>query len=193
MRTPPTTLPSLQSETRAHTGYRRAAAALLRSITAISVAGALLVLALTVVPLALGFHTLIVTSGSMTPAIRTGDAVLIRHVDADAINPGDIVTFPSGRAGKGTTTHRVVDTRLIGGQRYVQTKGDANEVADPDLTAAGAVVGKVRVTLPKVGYYLYFASLRWGKVLLIGLPLLLITAQEIWSLLGPRDIPEGID
>lgn len=154
---------------------------LLRALMAVSIVTAFIVLAVSTVPVLLGFRTLIVTSGSMTPAIKTGDAVLIHPVDPENILPGDVVTFPATYGRPGTITHRVTRVTRVSGQPYVQTKGDANEVTDPELTPAATVVGRVRFTLPKMGYLLSFACLAWGKALLIGFPLLVLTVQQVRS------------
>ena len=41
----------------------------------------------------LGYRPLLVRSGSMAPAIHTGDVVLSRLVEAREISVGDVVTF----------------------------------------------------------------------------------------------------
>ena len=50
------------------------------------------------------------------------------------------------------------------------------------------------MTLPKVGYLLYFAATIWGKLLMIGVPLLILMTQEVRGLLRarkPRDHAPG--
>ena len=80
-------------------------------------------------------------------------------------------------------THRVMGIEEIDGITYFQTKGDANPAPDPDLTPAEAAYGKVTLTLPRWGYVLTFAPTVWGKLLLIGLPLLILVWQEVHQLL----------
>ena len=64
-----------------------------------------LVLALTV-PLAFSARPLTVLSGSMEPALKTGDVIVVQRKAPMGVRPGDIVTFrePGGRR---LITHRV--------------------------------------------------------------------------------------
>ncbi len=127
---------------------------------------------------------MVVTSGSMMPAINQGDALIVRHVSAESIEPGDIISYQNfGK--RNLTTHRVIDVREISGQPWYQTKGDNNNVADQDLTPYGAVFGEVQVVLPRLGYLLGFVATPSGALLIISLPLLIMLVQEV-LLFGSR-------
>ncbi len=129
-------------------------------------------------PALLGYNTMVVTSGSMEPAIRVGDAVMMRPPSPGEVRIGDVITFkPFGSLG--LVTHRVVATSEIEGNLYFQTQGDANATPDPDLTSAEAVFGKVALTLPKMGFLLHFAATPRGKMLMIALPLLVLMVREV--------------
>ncbi len=129
-------------------------------------------------PALLGYNTMVVTSGSMEPAIRVGDAVMMRPPAPGAVRIGDVITFkPFGSPG--LVTHRVVATSEIEGNLYFQTQGDANATPDPDLTSAEAVFGKVALTLPKMGFLLHFAATPRGKMLMIALPLFVLMVREV--------------
>ncbi len=139
---------------------------------------AALVFASASLPALLGYSTMVVTSGSMEPAIRVGDAVMMRPPAPGEVRDGDVITFkPFGSLG--LVTHRVVATSEIEGNLYFQTQGDANATPDPDLTSAEAVFGKVALTLPKMGFLLHFAATPRGKVLLIALPLFVLMVREV--------------
>ncbi|MCU0653034.1 MAG: signal peptidase I [Candidatus Pacebacteria bacterium] len=76
-----------------------------------------------------------ITSGSMWPALKSGDLVLIRGVSAAAdIQNGDIVVYQNRR---GFTIHRVV---IKNGDTFI-TKGDANNVFDNPVPYT-ALIGK---------------------------------------------------
>lgn len=94
------------------------------------------------------FRLLVVTSGSMEPAIPAGS--LIALIPKDNYASGDIISF--NEAGdKVTTTHRISQVEEIDGRiRYV-TKGDRNEEEDLSLVYFNKVVGKVVVVIPKFG------------------------------------------
>ena len=145
-------------------------------------------------PATLGFKTMVVTSGSMEPAIHVGDAVILRPTPPESvawqfkdgfIRTGDVITFtPLG--GGGLVTHRVVDIKEIQGETHFQTQGDTNNTPDPNLAVGGAVYGKVTWTLPKLGYLIHFAATPFGKLTFIGVPLLILMGQEVRKLLRDR-------
>ncbi|MBI4199043.1 MAG: signal peptidase I [Chloroflexi bacterium] len=136
-------------------------------------------------PALLGYRTMVVTSGSMAPTIRVGDAVAIGKVVPKTIRAGDVITFATV-GGKGMVTHRVVAIKEIEGVAYFQTKGDANESLDPNLASAQAVYGKMAWRVPAGGYLLSYAATAWGKWLLVGGPLFILLVQEVVSLLRAR-------
>jgi signal peptidase len=125
----------------------------------------------------LGHRTMVITTGSMTPTIHPGDAIVLEDAPAGTIQAGDAITFATPPAGE-LVTHRVIAVREIAGQIWFQTQGDANELPDPDLTPAAAVEGKVRWTVPRVGPVLVGAVSRWGTLLLLGVPALLLLVRE---------------
>lgn len=127
-----------------------------------------------------------VMSGSMEPGISPGDTVVVRDVPASQIEPGDVITyeFETGRAGVARRTHRVVGVVNRETGRYFRTKGDANEDADQQLVPVDAVVGRVMLTIPYVGYVILFASTGQGLFLLVVLPGVLLFVSELWSLVS---------
>lgn len=167
--------------------------AVLKTVMIGSILCALVVLLGTGIPALFGFRTMIVTSGSMEPAVHVGDAVVIHAADAESIQPRDVITF-SGGPTVGTITHRVLNVREIEGETYFQTQGDANPAPDPDLAPHQAVLGRVQLTLPKMGYFLSFAMSLRGRIALVALPLLILIAQEgrdfAGSLRRPREDDE---
>jgi signal peptidase len=129
------------------------------------------------VPLA-GGSTLIVTGGSMEPAIPAGAAIVTRAVAPDTIAVGDVVsirTTPSSA----TFTHRV--TRLVehDGRPWLETKGDANTDADPALVPASSVVGRVELTVPYAGYLLRLLSTPAGILFVVSLAATLLVAGRL--------------
>ena len=69
---------------------------------------AAVVLAAAVLTGSLGVQAVLVRSGSMAPAIRAGDALVVRPVAAASVAVGDVVTFPDPHRPGRTLTHRVV-------------------------------------------------------------------------------------
>ncbi len=179
----------LGQRTRISLPVARAVGALVSGLFISTILMAALVFGSSSVPALLGYNTMVVTSGSMEPAIRVGDAVMMRPPSPGEIRDGDVITFkPFGSLG--LVTHRVVATSEIEGNLYLQTQGDANATPDPDLTSADAVFGKVALTLPKMGFLLHFATTPRGKMLMIALPLFILVVREFRGYFSRTD-PEA--
>ena len=125
-----------------------------------------------------GDRLYVVMSDSMSPALRAGDAVLVRPVRSDQLRPGMVVTFRAGGTGA-VTTHRITELRTVDGSRYVQTKGDANAHPDPDLTPVAGVVAGLDVRWRGVGPWVVWAQSREGRLLLLGPALILLSASQV--------------
>lgn len=92
-----------------------------------------------------GWVSVGISSGSMSPAIRTGDVVIARAWDASSeIVPGSIITYETA---DGYITHRVVDIDEDG---TLVVKGDANRTEDPPVHP-DQVVGVARLVIPYAG------------------------------------------
>jgi signal peptidase len=123
---------------------------LLESLLLALVAGTLALVALAHLAPAMGHPVFIIRSGSMTPAIPVGGAVVLDLQPADDIRVGDVVTL---RLDDGAIfTHRVTRLVAVQGIADVETKGDANQTVDPTLTPLNHVIGRVALTLPFVGF-----------------------------------------
>jgi signal peptidase len=153
--------------------------------------GAALALGLCVlVPALLGFQRYVITSGSMTGTYDRGSLVFDRVVPTSTLKAGDVITFrPPGQAA--LVTHRILWVRSVRGQRVLRTKGDANR--QPDLWGPFALhasrQARVAFHIPYVGYALGALSERKVRMVVIGLPALLIalvTLAGLWRTSGPE-------
>jgi signal peptidase I len=111
----------------------------------------------------LGHPVFIVAGPSMEPAIPIGSVVVLSAVEPDAMVIGDVVSLHSGPS-QAVFTHRI--TRIVerGGTTWIETRGDANEAPDPSLTPTEAVIGRVAISLPTLGYLLALVSSPIGVV-----------------------------
>jgi len=127
-----------------------------------------------IVPI-IGHPTFVVAGPSMEPSIPIGAAVVLDQVSPSSLAVGDVVTLRSG-AGRAIFTHRVIRLAERDGGSWLETKGDANATPDPSLTASTAVIGRVGVFIPYVGYLLTLYSAPSGILFVIssGLVLLLL-------------------
>jgi len=82
----------------------------------------------------LGLSLVVVLTGSMSPTVPAGGAVVTRAVAAADVRPGDVVTVP--RPGfEVPVTHRVVSTTAVPGDAAARSfvlRGDANDSDDRD-------------------------------------------------------------
>lgn len=104
-----------------------------------------------------GYRPLVVYSGSMSPAIRTGSVVVIKPVQPEYLNIGDVISFRLAEGGP-LVAHRVQARQLVDGKWVFQTKGDANKFPDPQPFVVENVAGKVVLDVPWLGYAIVYAS-----------------------------------
>ena len=97
---------------------------------------------------------------------------------------------PSAELGRGgPVTHRIetIKESAKGSPRF-RTKGDANEAADPwTFTLEQPTQARVAFHVPYVGYAFAALSIRWVRILLIGLPALIIAfvlLRRMWREAG---------
>lgn len=142
------------------------------------------------VPQVAGYQMYIVLSGSMSPEFDTGSLAFVKETDPLDIVVGDIITFRSQSGSDTLTTHRVVEVLREDGLSFV-TRGDANNVNDPNPVPAENVVGTVTGSVPYVGYLMNFVQTRAGLILLIFVPGVLIILFELGKII--KYMKEGDD
>jgi signal peptidase len=121
----------------------------------------------------LGWRVDAVLSGSMEPELKVGSVVVTRPVQAEEISTGDVITFRSPISDL-PIVHRVVATE--DGSSF-ETKGDANEIADPFVVSAQDVVGKVCFHIPFLGYVANFVKTPLGILLACSLGFLIVVNE----------------
>lgn len=149
---------------------------------ALGAAGA--ALAAVTLPYLAGGRSHTVLSGSMEPAIATGDVVAERRVSPGDLRSGDIVTFEDPEEAGRMITHRVRSARRVGAEYAVVTKGDANTTSERWNVAADGHLGRVEYRVAGVGRVLVFLRSPAGILLGLVLPALLLGALElrrIWA------------
>ena len=131
-----------------------------------------------------------VLSGSMGPTIDTGDAVVVQTVSPRDVRVGDVVTFRDPADRSRLITHRLRRLELVGEQARVITKGDANDTVERWTMPADGELGLVRRRVPRLGFVLGEVQSLPGRLLLLGVPALLlglIELRRIWA--PPRPEP----
>lgn len=94
----------------------------------------------------------IVGSGSMTPTINVGDAIIIDKITTEEMSKlkvGDILVF---RANRSMYTHRIINIEVRNDEYYISTKGDRKgNVVDDWIVKSKDVIGTVKFRIPYVG------------------------------------------
>lgn len=168
-------------------GADRARAPLARRLRRILTLAAVATIVVAVLPrlaIEAGYQPLVVQSGSMAPALRTGDAVISRVVGPSAVDAGDVVTFVDSTRGDRLVTHRVVEVRRQGDQYSFVTKGDSNSGVERWDIAENDSLGRLTLRIPKLGFVVAVTSAPAWRALLgaLAIGMLTVTAvRRIWS------------
>jgi len=106
------------------------------------------------------------------------------------VRVGDIVTFRDPFNHQRLITHRVREMHVEGTDVVFVTRGDANTGEESWAVPLDGTVGRVAYHVPKLGYFMVWFHSRFGILLLIVLPTLLLGASELWRLWRPRGAHE---
>lgn len=116
------------------------------------------------------YKIFLVQSGSMSPAIKTGDLVVVKPISK--YKKGDVITFLSSN--KFNVTHRIINIE----NKQITTKGDANKTNDQEIVNLTQILGKVKYRIPFLGYLIIFVKTIPGLITLIIIPSTIIIYQE---------------
>jgi signal peptidase I len=147
-------------------------------LSGIIVAAGLCLAAAMLLPVAFGYQRYVITSGSMTGTYDRGSIVFDKAVPVTDLEVGDVITYspPASSGVHGLLTHRIVSINDHGteGVSY-RTKGDANPKADPwRFELDQPTQARVAFSIPYVGFGIAALSMLPVRMLIIGVPALLI-------------------
>ncbi len=132
------------------------------------------------VPAIGGYSPLIVLTDSMYPGIKSGDLIIVKAADAEAVQAGDVIAFfDPDSTGTSVLTHRVVELVTEDGKLFFRTKGDANNAEDPTLAPAENLIGVYRSKINGAGNVAMFLQSTPGLIVCIGVPLVLLVGVEL--------------
>jgi signal peptidase len=138
-------------------------------------------------PAILGFHRYVVLTGSMTGTYNRGSIVFDRQVPTSSLKVGDPITYnpPPGFTSQVRVTHRIWSIhRGVNGERVFRTKGDANKRPDIwNFTLNRPMQDEVAFHVPELGYLFLMLSIRDFRLVLVGVPALLIglvLLRQLW-------------
>jgi signal peptidase I len=135
-----------------------------------------------VIPMVVGAPAFVVGGGSMEPSIHLGSIVIDGPVATADLDVGDIVSIKVGPE-QTVFTHRI--TRIItrDGVPWIETRGDANQTVDPSTIPATAVVGRVAVVVPGLGYVVQLLASFAGMAFLVSLGMLTLLGAWLLEIL----------
>jgi signal peptidase len=139
------------------------------------------VIAFVTVPRVLGWQGVIVLSGSMEPALKTGGLAFVEPAEPTDVKINDVITYRRENS-KTLITHRVIDIQTGAEGLEFTTRGDAN--ADPDIlnVRETQLVGVVHYFVPGVGDVIHPLHDRTNYYVFIGIPAALLILNEAWSI-----------
>ncbi|MCH8814296.1 MAG: signal peptidase I [Chloroflexi bacterium] len=141
-----------------------------------------LMLAAVVLPGLWGHAALAVNGGSMGDSLTSGSVAIARWVEPEDVQVGYVIVMNVDGQTR-PKIHRVVSLDEENGQIIVQTKGDANETADPGYQILNGPVAVHTYTIPLLGYAIDFVRTPAGWLFLIALPAALVslmTLRDLW-------------
>lgn len=104
-----------------------------------------------------GFKSYIITTNSMEPNIKKGDAVVCKKVKTEDLKEGDVITF-SKDGEVITITHRIIKIETKDGKKSYITKGDNNTLEDNEKVEENQIRGKMIVVIPRLGNFIKLLS-----------------------------------
>lgn len=143
------------------------------------------------VPLAVGDRSYVVRSGSMAPAIETGDVVVVEPISPLDAEVGEIVTFHNPEANGDLTSHRAITITRRGDDVRFTTKGDSNTGTEQWRVPIEGEIGKVLYRVPMLGFASVWIQTPAGRVALVIIPALLLAATalaRIWGHTGNEGV-----
>jgi signal peptidase I len=159
-------------------------------LSGIIVAAGLCLAAAMLLPAAFGYHRYVITGSSMQGTYDRGSIVFDKPVPVTELAVGDVITYtpPADTGVRGLITHRIVSIRDGKQGASFRTKGDANEKADPwRFELSQPEQARVAFSIPYLGYGIAALSMLPVRMLIIGLPALLIAVAlvaRLWRQAG---------
>ena len=126
----------------------------------------------------------VIASPSMLPTIRVNDAVIIKRVNNDNLDVGDIITFKNDDLNVNgyTITHRIVGKEMTSDGDFVYyTKGDNNVSEDRGIVKEEDIYGKVVLKIPKIGFVQNFLTKPLGFLVSILIPILFFLGVKVFK------------
>lgn len=136
-------------------------------------------LLISLLPIKNNIRFLVVSSGSMEPAVHAGSLILTTPRNDYQI--GDIVAYhiSSEDNKKFLVTHRIVEiVESKSGKAFI-TKGDVNAIVDNRPIKKELIIGKYSFQIPYLGYLINWGQSKYASVLIIAIGAIIIYRELV--------------
>lgn len=139
-----------------------------------------------ILPAAFGLSRFVMTTDAMQGTIDRGAVVFEEAVPVADVKVGDVITYmPPAESG----VDRLVTSRVVSidGDTF-RTQGDAEPAPDPwTFQLAASTQTRVVAQVPYLGFAFVALADRGTRLLVIGVPALLVAAYSVWEMSPSRD------
>lgn len=127
------------------------------------------------------YRVFTIASGSMDPAYKVGDVILVKETTPEELRVGDVITYLGNKSSVSgmIVTHRItkIETKSDGSLLFT-IKGDANQVEDPVIDSS-QIYGKVTMKLTLITLISNVIHNQFGFFFLIFIPIVLFIFLEV--------------
>ncbi len=133
----------------------------------------------------IGLKPYVITSGSMIPEYNVGSIVYVQETEPESLKIGDDISFYLDN--QVVATHRIREVDIE--NRNVKTYGinnkdsNGNQINDATPVDFDYIIGKVKFSLPMLGYIYLFLRTTAGKAVLVMVLAILIISQVIHTII----------
>jgi signal peptidase len=140
----------------------------------------LLVFGLSLIAIRLsGGRVFVIETASMQNVCPVGSIVIVDNSSPEQLKAGDIISFVADEK-LTVVTHRITQNDTENEKIY--TKGDMNNTPDSNPVDYKNVIGKVRFTVPKLGYVLLGVKNKTAKIIIAAAAVLAV-AYCLWQII----------
>jgi len=132
----------------------------------------------------LGFRSFIVLSPSMVPTFDEGSLIIIKETALNKLQIGDIITYKPLKDDDTLLTHRIVKISGEAPNALIVTRGDANNIDDPNPVSPDTILGKTVFHMNGLGSFIVNLRTPPGIAAMIGV--IAVGLFLIPYLLAPR-------
>ena len=137
------------------------------------------------VPSFFGWKPFIVLSGSMQAEINPGDIAVVKEIDTDELEVGDIIAYKTDD--DIVITHRIEEVTIDeDGEKQFVTKGDNNDQVDSDVVTADQVEGIYVFKIDNLGNLAVFIQTPTGIIACLSIPIIILIIAQIVDSVNDR-------